>query len=93
VKYKTQEFIGLDKSIAQASADRKSTQSELDAVNEYYDKVKDKCIAKPETYEERKKKRAAEIAGLKEALNILENQVAFAQHRKRGSGASRFLGM
>jgi len=87
VKYKTQEFIGLDKSIAQNKGDRKSTQSELDAVNDYYDKVKGKCIAKPETYEERKKKRAAEIAGLKEALSILENEVAFTQKRNH-----RFLG-
>merc|ERR1719456_1628247 len=91
VKYKTQEFVGLDKSIAQNSADRKSTNAELDAVNEYYDKVKSKCIAKPETYEERKKARAAEIAGLKEALSILENEVAFTQHRKRGN-SGRFLG-
>jgi chromosome segregation ATPase len=93
VKYKTIEFVGLDKEIAQWTSDRKSTQSELDAVNEYYDKVKDKCIAKPETYEERKKKRASEIAGLKEALSILENEVAFTQLRKRGSTSSRFLGM
>jgi len=93
VKYKTQEFIALDKEIAQWKSDRKSTNSELDAVNDYYAKVKDKCIAKPETYEERKKRRDNEIAGLKEALNILENQVAFAQHRKRGSASSHFLGM
>jgi len=92
VKYKTIEFISLDKEIAQWTKDRKSTQTELDAVNEYYAKVKDKCIAKPESYEERKKKRANEIAGLKEALNILENQVAFMQQRKRGSKSGGFLG-
>merc|ERR1712061_813816 len=47
VKYKTQEFTGLDKSIAEMSADRESTDAELAAVNEYYAKIKDRCIVKP----------------------------------------------
>merc|ERR1712083_23338 len=84
VKYKTQEFTGLDKSIADMTADRESTDSELSAVNEYYAKIKDRCIAKPETYEERQRRRSAEIAGLKEALAILNDETAFVQRRKSG---------
>jgi hypothetical protein len=80
VKYKTQEFTGLDKEIAELSGDREGAQTELDAVLEYYEKIKDQCIAKPEPYEERKRRREAEIAGLKEALSILEGQ-AFLQKR------------
>jgi len=80
VKYKTKEFTGLDKAIAENTADRDGLQTELDAVLDYYEKIKDRCIAKPETYEERKKRREAEIAGLKEALSILEGQ-AFLQRR------------
>merc|ERR1719277_35723 len=53
VKYKTQESKNLDKEVDELSADRESTQGELDAVLEYYGKVKERCIAKPETYEER----------------------------------------
>jgi chromosome segregation ATPase len=84
VKYKTQESTNLDKSIAELTGDRANEQTELDAVNEYYAKIKERCIAKPETYEERAKRREAEIAGLKEALSILENETAFTQRRKRG---------
>jgi len=84
VKYKTQEFKGLDKSIAELSSERDTTNTELDAVLEYYAKIKDRCIAKPETYEERKARREAEIQGLKEALEILENETAFMQRGKRG---------
>jgi len=81
VKYKTKEYTALDKSIAENSADRDGEQTELDAVLAYYDKIKERCIAKPETYEERKKRREAEIAGLKEALSILEGGALFLQRR------------
>jgi len=83
VKYKTQEFVSADKSIAEMSADLRSTQTELDAVNDYYSKIKDRCTAKAETYETRKAKREAEIKGLKEALAILENETAFVQRKDR----------
>jgi len=93
VKYKTQEFTGLDKSIAELTADRESTDAELSAVNEYYGKIKDRCIAKPETYEERQRRRAAEIKGLKEALTILNDETAFVQRRKQNSLRGHYLGM
>jgi hypothetical protein len=76
VKYKVQEFKGLDKDVAELSADRKATNEELASVLDYYAKVKDRCIAKPETYEERKARREAEIKGLKEALSILNEETA-----------------
>merc|ERR1719197_207412 len=41
VKYKTQEFVGLDKSVADMSGDREGATTELDAVLEYYAKLKD----------------------------------------------------
>jgi chromosome segregation ATPase len=83
VKYKTQEFTGLDKSIAEMTADREATDSELASVMEYYGEVKERCIAKPETYEERQAKRQAEIKGLKEALTILETETVFVQRGRR----------
>merc|ERR1719305_220691 len=81
VKYKTKEVKGLKKAIADMSSDRETISNELAAVNEYYAKLKDRCVAKPETYEERKARREAEINGLKEALSILENETAFFQRK------------
>merc|ERR1719168_553896 len=85
VKYKTQEIKSLDTSLAELSSDLETESAELSAVLEYYAKVKDRCIAKPETYEERKRRREAEIAGLKEALTVLEDETAFVQRKRRGS--------
>jgi len=84
VKYKTQESKSLDKTIAEISADRETSNTELSAVLEYDSHIKDRCIAKPETYESRKGRREAEIKGLKEALSILEDETAFVQRRKHG---------
>merc|ERR1719183_199675 len=83
VKYKTQEFKGLDKDIAELSSDRETSNRELSAVLDYDGKIKERCIAKPETYEERKKRREAEVSGLKEALSILQGE-ALVQRKKRG---------
>jgi len=84
VKFKTQEFKALDNSVNQLTYDKDSALTEQGAVLEYSSKVKDKCVAKPETYEERKKRRDAEITGLKEALEILKNEAALMQRKRRG---------
>jgi len=81
VKYKTQEFKSLDKALADMTSDKGTMDTELKAVLEYYTKIKDRCIAKPETYEERKRRREAEIAGLRDALSILESETALVQLR------------
>jgi len=83
VKYKTQEIKALSKALTELTADKESAETEHAAVMEYYEKIKERCIAKPETYEERKARREAEIAGLKEALSILENETAFMQRKSR----------
>merc|ERR1719353_2155713 len=90
VKYKTQEATALDKHISELSGDRDTASSELAAVMEYYGKIKERCIAKPETYEERRARREAEIEGLKEALSILESEAAFMQ-KGRKSLRSHFM--
>jgi hypothetical protein len=83
VTYKTQQYTSLDKTITELTSDRSSADNELEAVLEYYAKIKERCIAKPEAYEERVARRSAEINGLREALAVLENETSFAQRRKR----------
>jgi len=90
-KYKTKEAAGLDKSISELSSDKETASTELAAVTEYYGKIKERCVAKPESYEQRKARREAEIEGLKEALTILENETAFMQRSRKGSKRARFM--
>merc|ERR1740130_59366 len=90
-KYKTKESKGLDKSISELSGDRDTTNTELSAVLEYDGKIKERCIAKPETYGDRKARREAEISGLKEALSILETETAFTQRGKRSLRSSHIM--
>merc|ERR1712161_75269 len=86
VKYKTQESKALDKTSAELTSDRTGVQAELDAVSEYLSKIEEQCIAKAETFAARAARFASEIAGLKEALQILESETALvqqkAQHRR-----------
>jgi len=89
VKYQTQEFKALDKTVSELSSDRATVSTEQSAVLDYDTQLKNRCIAKPETYEQRKGRREAEISGLKEALSILNGE-ALLQRRKRGLH-SRFL--
>jgi len=84
VKYKTQEFKGLDAAIVEHTADKDTLNTEYSAVMDYYNELKDRCIAKPESYEDRKARREAEINGLKQALQVLEDETAFVQRKRRG---------
>lgn len=93
VKHKTKEIAALEKDIAELSSDRDGSSTELAAVVEYYARVKQRCVAPPLSYEERKQRREAEIAGLKEALTILENDAALVQvsSRARRSQKAHFM--
>jgi chromosome segregation ATPase len=89
VKYKTKEAAGLDKNVADLSTDLDTVTDELTAVLKGLDKLNDMCVAKAEPYAERKARRESELAGLKEALQILEGEAALlqtnAKHTLRGA--------
>jgi len=69
--------------MSEESTDRASAQTSLDAVNDYMEKLKGRCVAKPESYAERKLRREQEISGLKSALQVLESETAFVQKRMK----------
>merc|ERR1719396_39123 len=86
VKYQTKKAAALDKAVTETTADRSSTQAELDAALEYLTKLEDMCVAKPETYGERSERLAAEISGLKQALTILEGEAMLIQRKAPRGG-------
>merc|ERR1719265_2025813 len=78
-KGKASEVKSLTVQLGHSKEDKASVLSELSAVNSYLDKLKPECESKAMSYAEKKAAREAEIAGLKEALSILEGSTVFAQ--------------
>merc|ERR1719281_1135427 len=70
-KAKKSEIKSLTVQLGHSKEDHASTSTELDAVNSYIDKLRPQCEEKAMSYAEKKAAREAEIAGLKEALEIL----------------------
>jgi len=82
-KGKESEIKSLTVQLDQHTEDHSTTSDELDAVNAYIDKLKPQCESKVMSYAEKKAAREAEIAGLKEALSILEGKdMAFLAIRR-----------
>jgi len=93
IKYKNKEAADLDAAIAEATSDRSGVETELAAVQEYLDSLAAQCITtganmgtaghNAETYEQRVARRSSEIAGLKDALTILDGAASFVQTKRR----------
>merc|ERR1719443_344355 len=66
------ELTSLKVTAEHAKEDKASATEELNAVLAYIGKLKPDCESKAMSYQERKAAREAEIAGLKEALSIIE---------------------
>jgi len=78
VKSKNIEMFSADKVAAESklqtdTKDIKATQDELLAAERYFDKLKPQCIDEGVSYEDRVAAREAEIASLKQALEILSS--------------------
>jgi len=91
VKYKTKEAASLDKTIAEKSSDLEGVNTELDAIMQYTKTLRAQCEIKPESYADRKARREAEVAGLKEALSILEGEAVLLQRGKKSLHGSKGL--
>lgn len=85
IMYLTREFQGLDKNIVDLAKDKRGVETQLKAAVSYLEKVKDRCILKPETEAELRRKAQAEINSLKEALGLLRaaSKPSFLQVRPR----------
>jgi len=68
------EIARLEKKNAEFTGDRTEVQQELDALLEYFAKLKKQCVAQPESYHDRVARRKREIEGLQQALNMLLSQ-------------------
>merc|ERR1719390_426801 len=84
VKGKNNELKQLEVAVGNYKESKETTSEELDAVLTYLDKLKPQCETKALSYAERKAKRDAEIAGLKEALTLLSGD-GFIQTSLRGA--------
>jgi hypothetical protein len=72
IKGAESQIKSLDVSLKDTGGDLKMASKEKAAIEEYIAKLKPQCEGRVVPYEERKAKRDAEIAGLKEGLAILE---------------------
>jgi len=89
-KGKASENKSLEVQLSHSKEDHASVSAELDAVLAYIEKLKPQCEEKAMSYEEKKAKREAEIAGLKEALEILAGDgLAFTQMKSSLRGIKR----
>jgi predicted nucleic acid-binding Zn-ribbon protein len=79
VKASISEIKSLKVALENHGEDKSMTSSELDAVLSYIEKLKPQCEEKVMSYAEKKARREAEIAGLKEALEILASEAALVQ--------------
>eukprot|EP00747_Dinoflagellata_sp_TGD_P161903 gnl/TRDRNA2_/TRDRNA2_178911_c0_seq1.p1 gnl/TRDRNA2_/TRDRNA2_178911_c0~~gnl/TRDRNA2_/TRDRNA2_178911_c0_seq1.p1 ORF type:complete len:860 (-),score=230.49 gnl/TRDRNA2_/TRDRNA2_178911_c0_seq1:58-2637(-) len=79
MEFRQKEVVRLEKLLRQLKSDLQANQEELAAVLEYWKSLTAKCVEEPESYEERARRRQAEIDGLKEALRILTEEAAMVQ--------------
>jgi len=80
VEMKTAESKRLNDKIAQMSSTLKTTESELEATNQYLKDLEPACVTGDSSYEDRKAARAKEIDALKKA----ESTLADAFKEKKG---------
>jgi len=83
LKYKAQEAANRDKETAEGKSDRTGVQKELDAVQAVLKSLHAQCDETVTPYAELKRRREAEIAGLKQALEILEGEAVLLEQRSQ----------
>lgn len=92
MKLKSKTKTELESNKPSVITDRNGEQEQLNAILDYRRKIEAECIAKPETYESRAKRREQQISDLKGALQSLDSdsvdgvflQLSSSRHALRG---------
>lgn len=82
VEGKTNEKAAVNVQLTQISEDLVDAEKALQAASDFLKGVKEACANKTMSFEERQQRRDAEIAGLREALDILSSDESFLQTNK-----------
>jgi len=88
VTLKTKKAKALDKSTSESAGDLDGVQTELAAINEYWAKIQQECVAKPDSYAERRKRQEQTLQGLQDAAQILEGKAALIQGSRHMRGST-----
>jgi len=74
VDHKTKGKMNAEEALADLKKDLESTNEELTAALDYYEKLKPDCVHQAESYEDKVARRKEEIVSLQEALKILSQE-------------------
>mmetsp|Transcript_107904 Transcript_107904/g.247357 ORF Transcript_107904/g.247357 Transcript_107904/m.247357 type:complete len:652 (+) Transcript_107904:70-2025(+) len=83
IEGKKREIAEVESRVSEDRDDQNQEQDEASAVDEYISRLRSKCVAKGDPYEERQRRRAQEMDGLRNALAVLEGEaMALMQVRR-----------
>jgi len=74
IEGKRREIAEVQNRVSEERDDRDQEQAEASAVDQYISQLRSKCVAKGDPYEERQRRRAQEMDGLRNALAVLEGE-------------------
>lgn len=89
VTFKMKEAKGLDKSTSESSSDLDGVMTELDAIRQWNSRIQQECVAKPDSFEERRKRQTQMVEGLRNGLEVLGGKALLLQGSKRLRGIQR----
>eukprot|EP00812_Abedinium_dasypus_P009596 NODE_3277_length_808_cov_331.581673.p1 GENE.NODE_3277_length_808_cov_331.581673~~NODE_3277_length_808_cov_331.581673.p1 ORF type:complete len:193 (+),score=83.04 NODE_3277_length_808_cov_331.581673:3-581(+) len=89
IEYRESTGTTLERSMSEDGTDHATASDELKAVLKYQEVIRSQCLHGPESYEQRRARREAELDGLKEALEVLNSQTALLQKHGHAAMTSR----
>jgi len=84
MKWGEKDLTTQHRETGQVDEDEEVKLTEKEQLSVYYLHLRDRCITRPEDQRDRTEARAREIAGLKEALNVLYTETQWLQENSKG---------